>query len=57
MNGYSGHTFKWVNSEGKAVWVRYHFKTDSGIKNMDVEKAANGEITSEEFERLKAIIN
>ena len=40
MNGYSGHTFKWVNSEGKAVWVRYHFKTDSGIKNMDVEKAA-----------------
>lgn len=40
MNGYSGHTFKWVNSEGKAVWVRYHFKTDSGIKNMVVEKAA-----------------
>jgi len=40
MNGYSGHTFKWVNDQGKSVWVRYHFKTDSGIKNMDVERAS-----------------
>ncbi|MHB8361665.1 MAG: catalase [Thermoplasmataceae archaeon] len=39
MNGYSGHTFKWVNEKGDAVWVKYHFKTDSKIKNMDPEDA------------------
>lgn len=33
MHGFSSHTFKWVNSEGKAVWVKYHFKTETGIEN------------------------
>jgi len=33
MNGYSSHTFKWVNAEGKVHLVKYHFKTDQGIKN------------------------
>ncbi|AKA48898.1 catalase [uncultured archaeon] len=40
MNGYSGHTFKWVNEKDEAVWVKYHFKTDQGIKNMPVDRAA-----------------
>jgi catalase len=34
MNGYGSHTFKWVNAEGEAVWVKYHFKTEQGVKNM-----------------------
>lgn len=38
-NGYGSHTFKWVNAEGKAVWVKYHFKTNQGVKNMDVKLA------------------
>src|SRR5438132_451304 len=25
MNGYGSHTFKWVNEDGEAVWVKYHF--------------------------------
>jgi catalase len=40
MNGYSSHTWKWVNGEGKATWVKFHFKTESGIKNLSVEDAA-----------------
>lgn len=40
MHGFGSHTFKWVNDEGKAVWVKYHFKTEQGIKNLDVELAA-----------------
>ncbi len=40
MNGYSGHTFKWVNSKGEAYWVKYHFKTDQGIRNMPTDEAA-----------------
>lgn len=34
MNGYSSHTFKWVNEQGDASWVKIHFKTDAGIKNL-----------------------
>ena len=33
MNGYSSHTFKWVNAKGEVHYVKYHFKTDQGIKN------------------------
>jgi len=33
MNGYSSHTFKWVNEQGEVHFVKYHFKTDQGIKN------------------------
>lgn len=39
-NGYGSHTFKWVNQDGDAVWVKYHFKTDQGVKNLDVNLAA-----------------
>lgn len=28
MNGYSSHTYTWVNSKGEAHYVKYHFKTD-----------------------------
>ena len=31
MNGYSSHTYMWVNAEGRKFWVKYHFKTDQGV--------------------------
>ena len=34
MNGYGSHTFKWVNQAGEVHFVKYHFKTDQGIKTM-----------------------
>lgn len=34
MNGYTSHTFRWVNKEGKAHWIKLHFKTDAGVKNL-----------------------
>nr|QBH22430.1 catalase [Philasterides dicentrarchi] len=40
MNGYSSHTFKWVNEVGDQFWVKVHIKTDEGIKNLSVEEAA-----------------
>jgi len=40
MHGFGSHTFKWVNAEGQAVWVKYHFKTEQGVKNLDVDLAA-----------------
>jgi len=31
-HGYGCHTFKWVNSEGNFVYVKYHFRADHGQK-------------------------
>ena len=32
MNGYSSHTYMWVNDAGERFWVKYHFKTDQGVE-------------------------
>ncbi|ETI55791.1 hypothetical protein F441_01539 [Phytophthora nicotianae CJ01A1] len=40
MNGYGSHTFANVNDKGETVYVKYHFKTDQGIRNLPVDKAA-----------------
>ncbi|PIO40754.1 hypothetical protein AB205_0192280 [Aquarana catesbeiana] len=39
MNGYGSHTFKLVNAKGEAVYCKFHYKTDQGIKNLTVEEA------------------
>ncbi|MET0409980.1 MAG: catalase [Polyangiaceae bacterium] len=40
MHGFGSHTFKWVNIDGEACWVKYHFKTETGIANLSAEQAA-----------------
>jgi catalase len=40
MHGFGSHTFKWVNASGKACWVKYHFKTETGIANLTSEEAS-----------------
>lgn len=40
MHGFGSHTYQWVNAEGQGVWIKYHFKTEQGIKNLDVDLAA-----------------
>jgi catalase len=39
MNGYSSHTYMWVNEAGERFWVKYHFKTDQGIENLTQAEA------------------
>jgi catalase len=39
MHGYSSHTFKMVNDKNEFVWVKFHIRTDQGIKNLDPTKA------------------
>ncbi|MGH7749215.1 MAG: catalase, partial [Candidatus Dormibacteria bacterium] len=34
MNGYGSHTYQWINRDGKTCWVKYHFKTELGVKNL-----------------------
>ena len=31
MDGFSSHTYQWINAKGERFWVKYHFKTDQGI--------------------------
>ncbi|OYW93279.1 MAG: catalase HPII, partial [Pseudomonadales bacterium 32-61-5] len=31
MNGYSSHTYMWVNEAGEKFWVKYHFLTEQGL--------------------------
>ncbi|WP_343716980.1 catalase [Inquilinus sp.] len=39
MDGFSSHTFSWINAAGQRVWVKYHFKTRQGIQNFTGEQA------------------
>jgi catalase len=40
MNGYSSHTYMWINRGGERFWVKYHFKTEQGIENFTAPEAA-----------------
>ncbi|BDH55554.1 catalase [Tsukamurella sp. PLM1] len=39
MNGYSSHTYLWVNAEGVKHWVKYHFISDQGVEYLTQEEA------------------
>jgi len=39
MDGFSSHTYSWINAGGDTFWVKYHFKTDQGIDFLTQEDA------------------
>src|SRR6202008_2863863 len=39
MNGYSSHTFSLINSTNDLFYVKWHFKTEQGIKSFTREEA------------------
>jgi len=39
MNGYGSHTFQWINTKGERFWVKFHFKTDQGIRCLTTAEA------------------
>jgi catalase len=39
MDGFGSHTFQWVNAAGERFWVKFHFKTDQGIRCLTTEEA------------------
>ena len=40
MNGYSSHTYSWMNAGGERFWVKYHVKTVQGIETLTGDDAA-----------------
>ncbi|KAB8043084.1 catalase [Janthinobacterium aquaticum] len=39
MDGFGSHTYSLINAEGQRVYVKWHFKTRQGIKNLSAEEA------------------
>ena len=39
MNGYGSHTFSLINDKNQRFWVKFHFHTLQGIKNLTNEEA------------------
>jgi catalase len=39
MDGFGSHTFKFVNAKGESHYVKFHLKTNQGIKNLPVDVA------------------
>ena len=39
MHGFGSHTFLWYNEKNEHFWVKYHFRTAQGIKNLHREEA------------------
>ncbi|NLF33474.1 MAG: catalase [Thermoplasmatales archaeon] len=41
MHGFGSHTFSLYNEDNERFWVKFHMRTQQGIKNMTNEEAAN----------------
>lgn len=39
MNGYSSHTYSFINSDNERFWVKFHFKTQQGHQHFTNEEA------------------
>jgi catalase len=39
MHGFSSHTYMWYNTKKEYVWIKWHFLTNQGIKNLTNEQA------------------
>jgi catalase len=39
MDGFGSHTYSLINEAGERVYVKWHFKTRQGIKNLDAAEA------------------
>jgi catalase len=39
MDGFGSHTYSLINDAGARVWVKWHFKTLQGIKNLSASEA------------------
>lgn len=39
MHGYGSHTFSMINKDDERVYVKFHFRTEQGIKNLTAEES------------------
>jgi catalase len=51
MNGYSSHTYSWINANGERFWVKYHWKTVQGIDSFTDAEAMEVAGQDQDFHR------
>jgi catalase len=39
MHGFGSHTFSFINAKNERCWVKFHFRTQQGIKNLSDEQS------------------
>ncbi|NDV79074.1 catalase [Dysgonomonas sp. 511] len=39
MHGFTSHAYMWYNEKGEHFWIKLHFRTDQGIKNLTRQQA------------------
>src|SRR5699024_1049662 len=39
MHGFGSHTYSMINEDNERVWVKFHFRTQQGIRNFTAEEA------------------
>jgi catalase len=49
MDGFSSHAFRWVNDKGESFLVKYHIKTDVGVKNLTPAQVKEIEATTKDY--------
>lgn len=58
MNGYGSHTYSLINAAGERFWVKFHFKTQQGIKtwtNREAEAVVSKDRESSQRDLFEAI--
>jgi catalase len=58
INGYGSHTYSFWNEAGERFWVKFHFKTQQGIKtwtNAEAAKVIGGDRESHQRDLYEAI--
>ena len=60
MHGFGSHTYSFINADNERFWVKFHFKTKQGIRNLSGEEAATligGDRESHQRDLFNAIEN
>lgn len=55
MHGFSSHTLSLFNDKGERVWVKWHFKTNQGIRNVMDDDAATMPVDHHQRDMFDAI--
>ncbi len=58
MHGFGSHTYSLINAKNERVWVKFHFRTCQGIKNLtdqEAEKVVAGDRESHQRDLFGAI--
>ncbi|MET3114159.1 catalase [Pedobacter sp. CG_S7] len=58
MDGFGSHTYSFIDHENQRVWVKFHFKTQQGIKNMtgpEANEMRNADMDHSQRDLVEAI--